>query len=73
MKIVIIDGENLLKNLKNFNEIFRKDVTYDNIESPKKNRASPSFYNHFHNILRLFVVLPNFPFIASETVRDYYL
>ena len=31
------------------------------------------FLNHFHNILRLFDVLPNFPFTASETMRDYYL
>ena len=30
-------------------------------------------YNHFHNILRLFDVLPNFPFIKSETMGDYYL
>ena len=30
-------------------------------------------YNHFHNILRLFDVLPNFPFTTSETMRDYYL
>ena len=30
-------------------------------------------YNHFHNILRLFDVLPNFPFPTSETMRDYYL
>ena len=29
--------------------------------------------NHFHNILRLFGVLPNFPFTSSETMRDYYL
>ena len=29
--------------------------------------------NHFHNILRLFDVLPNFPFTASETMRDFYL
>ena len=26
-------------------------------------------YNHFHNILRLFDVLPNFPFTTSETMR----
>ena len=32
-----------------------------------------SNYNHFHNTLRLFVILPNFPFITSETMRDYYL
>ena len=30
-------------------------------------------YNHFHNILRLFDALPNPPFAASETMRDYYL
>ena len=27
--------------------------------------------NHGHNILRLFDVLPNFPFTTSETKRDY--
>ena len=30
-------------------------------------------YNHFHNILRLFDVLPNFPFATREAMRDYYL
>ena len=30
-------------------------------------------YNQFHNILRLFDVLPNFAFIASESMGDYYL
>ena len=30
-------------------------------------------YNHFHNILRLFDVLTNFPFTASETMRNYEL
>ena len=29
--------------------------------------------NHFHNILRLFDVLPNFSFTTGETMRDYYL
>ena len=29
MKIVNIDGENLLSDSRNFNDIFRKDVTYD--------------------------------------------
>ena len=28
-------------------------------------------YNHFHNILRLFDVLPNFPFTPCETKRNY--
>ena len=26
--------------------------------------------NHFHNILRLFDVLTNFPFTTNETMRD---
>ena len=29
--------------------------------------------NPFNNILRLFDVLPNFPFTTSETMGDYYL
>ena len=29
-------------------------------------------YNQFHIILRLFNVLPNFPFATSEMMRDYY-
>ena len=31
------------------------------------------FYNQFHNILRLFHDLPDFPFTTSETMCDYYL
>ena len=31
------------------------------------------FDNQFHNILRLFDVLPTFPFTTSETMGDYYL
>ena len=30
------------------------------------------FHNHGHNILRLFDVLPNFPFTTGETKRDYW-
>ena len=30
-------------------------------------------YNQFHNILRIFDVLPNFSFTTSETMCDYYL
>ena len=30
-----------------------------------------SYYNYFHSILRLFDVLPNFPFTTSETKSDY--
>ena len=30
-------------------------------------------HNQFHNILRLFDVLPNLPFTISETMGNYYL
>ena len=30
-------------------------------------------YSHFQNILRLFDVLPNFPFTTTEMMPDYYL
>ena len=30
-------------------------------------------HNQFHNILRLFDVLPNFPFTTCETMGNYYL
>ena len=30
-------------------------------------------FNQFHNILRLFNVLPNFPFTAGEVMGGYYL
>ena len=36
-------------------------------------QKSSNTYNHFHNILRLFDILPNFLFIASESMRSYYL
>ena len=37
MKAVTIDGENLypLNDLKNFNKIFKKDVTYNDIKNTK--------------------------------------
>ena len=39
-----------------------------------KNKSKRNFAdNQFHNILRLFDVLPNFPFTTSETIGDYYL
>ena len=31
------------------------------------------YYNHFHNISRLFDVLLNLSFTTSETMRNYYL
>ena len=37
------------------------------------NKNNIATYNQFHNILRLFDVLPNFPLTTSETMGDYYL
>ena len=42
MKIANIDRETL-HNLRNFNEIFRKDVTYDNTKRHKKPGFRPLF------------------------------
>ena len=38
-----------------------------------KNAKEDFADNHFYNILKLFDVLTNFPFITSETMGDYYL
>ena len=50
MKVANIDREildKLLNDLTNFSEIFRKDVTYDNIKL-QKSRVSPSLQDiHF--------------------------
>ena len=35
--------------------------------------AKMATLGHFHNILRLFDVLPNFPFTTIEMMGDYYL
>ena len=46
MKIANIEQRNssyLLNDLRNFNQILRKDVTYDNIKSQKKTRFHPLF------------------------------
>ena len=50
MKIANIEQRSssyLLNNLRDFNEIFRKDVTYDNIKSHKK----PGFHPLFKPVL----------------------
>ena len=35
--------------------------------------SNPNPVNHFHNILRFYDALPNFPFTTSKTMCDYYL
>ena len=39
----------------------------------KRNMKKNYVDNHFHNTLKLFEILPNFPITASETKPDYYL
>ena len=67
-----------------FSKLFRRrDISYNirsnsnfalpNVKSALMEVKVFSTYNHFHNILRLFDVLPNFPFTTSETMGDYYL
>ena len=64
------------------NHIFQTSVPLicDNRKNRTKGQKQPSFsgeyraiYNHFHNCLRRFDVLPSFLFTTSETMRDYYL
>ena len=47
MKIANIDRE-ILNDLRNFNEIFRKDVPCDNIKSHKKPRFQPLFRRYIY-------------------------
>ena len=47
MKIVNIEGENYLNDLRNFDEIFRKGVAYNNIKSHKKQNVTLSLENTF--------------------------
>ena len=44
-KIPIIDEENLLNDMMNFNEIFRENVTYDIIKSQKNDAFTLSLEN----------------------------
>ena len=47
------------------------------LEIPFLDKFDPKYLNlatnHFHNILRLFDVLPNFPLTTSETICDYHI
>ena len=63
-KIIVSEGEKLFE--KNIRTIFTK---FPRQKLPFSNNA----YNQFHNILRLFDVLPSFPSTTSGTMCDYYL
>ena len=50
-------------------------LSLDKFSSKNKNcqfRLKFGACNQFHNILKLFDVLPNFPFTTSEKMGDYY-
>ena len=59
-----IKGYRFLSFARNLSNKYEKQL----LDTAKKPRT-----NNFHNILRLFDVLPNFPFTTSETMRDYCL
>ena len=59
-----IKGYKFLSFARNLSNKYEKQL----LDTAKKPRT-----NNFHNILRLFDVLPNFPFTTSETMRDYCL
>ena len=49
-----------MNDLRNFNELFRKDMTYDNIKSHKKPRLHPLFEIYIFGLyLYLIYLLPN--------------
>ena len=60
--LVLVEKKNYIANY-----IFTNYIT----NYIKNYKLHISSYNHFHNILRLSDILPNFPFTASETKRDY--
>ena len=53
--------------------LLRQEIVTTNNNKKEKTSNQVYNYNQFQNILRLFDVLPNFPFTASETMGDYYL
>ena len=61
MKILNIEEKNLqIEELRNFNEVFRKDVPYDNIKSHKKAGLHPLPKNYnFGKITSMGPKLPN--------------
>ena len=59
--------------LKEIGTMLRFQMLFKMIEEKQKFRIFAWSYNPFHNILRLFDILTNFPFTSSETMGDYYL
>ena len=59
--------------------LYSSDYMINHCEKKDENEKQITYlrprqsYNRFHNMLRLFDVLPNFSFTKSETMLDYYL
>ena len=62
MKTLFAQKRQTLHPSRFIKEKFSKDL---------KTKKSLSNYNHNHNIMRIFDVLPNFPLTTSETKPDY--
>ena len=64
---------------QNFTEVLPEFLTLNQNDIDKQRRCWMDWksqrrtYNQFHIILRLFAVLPNFPFTSSATMCYYYL
>ena len=68
IKTTVLETRQFLKERDISQFIIEAKVLYSELR-----KYGNLFHNHFHNILRLFDVLPNCPFTTSETMRDYYL
>ena len=77
--LIYIDNlsDDLITNVKLFADDASLFSRVHDLNTPARNLNNDlskiSDYNHFHKILRLFDVLPNFSYTASETMRNYYL
>ena len=56
-----------------FTITYPRIISFDLAGSKGSLQIEAHNYNHSHNILRLFDVLPTFLFTSSETMRDHYL
>ena len=58
--------------MRNFNEIFRKDVTYDNIKSPKKAGLHPISEKHIFgkSTMTVKLTLPAFLGLRTPILKD---
>ena len=60
-------------DLNEFKDYYLNELLHKHSSNNKSVILLGNFNVHFHNILRLFGLLPNFLFTTNETMRDYYL